>query len=97
MYNEVERLILDSIVRCSYCDSKNVKIYGSTTTIAACGDSAETSFKYHVATHDHDFNKMDASYDCFDCKRRSRIIPLNACWCGWTQVYYSSKYGYRPI
>jgi hypothetical protein len=97
MYNEVDYLILDSIARCSYCDSRNIKRCGSTTTLAAGFDTAEDSFNNHCAMHDHDFNQMTASYECWDCERVFHIIPLNACWCGWVQICTRDHKGYHFI
>lgn len=97
MYNEIDRLILDTIVRCSHCDSENVKCYNLTTTIAACGNTPADSFRMHTATHEHDSNQISASYDCSDCNKKFHIIPLNACWCGWTQNSILDRRGYKQI
>ena len=86
MYNEIDRLILDSIVRCSFCNGKSVKCKDLTTTIAAKGPGPEESFRDRYAYHEHDFNRMDASYYCNDCRQTFIIEPLNACWCGWSAI-----------
>jgi hypothetical protein len=88
MYYEIERLILDSIVVCSYCESTNVKNKGGmTTTLAAFGENSEDSFNDHVSYHTHDTNTLSTYYECMDCYKKFAIQPLNACWCGWKQSY----------
>ncbi len=90
MYNEVERMVLDSIVECSYCGTsgKDVKCLGLTTTIAGRGPDA--GFRFYNkwlptnAVHDHDTNYISATYECVN-GHKFHIVPLNACWCGWRQ------------
>src|ERR1019366_7970453 len=83
MYNEVDFKILESFIRCSYCDSTNVKKIGWTTTLAGGGSHEDKDPPHHM--HYHDTNHIKAGYDCLDCKKEFQIVPYNSCWCGWEQ------------
>jgi hypothetical protein len=85
MYSEIDCLILDNIVRCSYCDAKGAKCISFVTTIAAGGIPDEQSFIHHFPHHHHDYNYIDASYVCSICDKTFVIKPNNSCWCGWAQ------------
>lgn len=88
MFNKVDRLILDSLVICSYCSGRNIsKCKGVTTTLAGTGDDREKAFKEHRPAHEHGNNSKDATYTCFDCQRDFYIVPLDGCWCGWRQSF----------
>ena len=97
MYNEVERMILDSFVECSYCGAsgKNVKCLGFTTTLAAGHNDAEDRFNNkwlpYGALHDHNANSLHSTYECTN-GHKFHIIPLHACWCGWRQAPRLSRY-----
>jgi len=86
MCNEPEKLILQSILVCSYCDSKNTKILGSTTTLAGIGPDAEWNFhnKYDWQ-HTHDHNYVYNLCECLDCHKKFSVQQLQSCICGWTQ------------
>lgn len=85
MYNEVDRLILNSFVRCFFCDSKDIK-YGSFTTTIMGTSAFDDEAGHH---HEHDTNYISSRYECNTCFKTFDIAPLNSCWCGWQQQYQS--------
>ena|ERR1700693_3513828 len=94
MYNEVEQVILDSIVECSYCGAsgKDVKCIGGMTTTLAAGNIGTAEYRFNNkwlptnVVHDHNSNHLDTAYECVN-GHKFRIVPLHACWCGWRQGY----------
>ena len=90
MYNEVDRMILDSFVECSYCGAsgKDVKCLGLSTTIVAVNRWEDKD--HH--NHEHDGNCIDATYECIN-GHKFKIKPLNACWCGWRQGVHCQTCG----
>ena len=82
MYNEAEKMILDSIVECSYCGAsgKDIKFLGLSTTIVASQNWEDENHN----KHEHDNNCIDAHYECIN-GHKFKIKPINSCWCGWRQ------------
>ena len=88
MYNEAERMVLDSIVECSYCGAsgKDVRCIGFTTTIVASNKFEDAD--HH--NHEHDGNCIDARYNCIN-GHTFTIKPINSCWCGWRQDPFACR------
>ena len=104
MFNEIDRLILDSIVICPHCKNKNVKCIDFNTIHANVrGDlyGARASFENRMHEHSFDFSDRIATYHCNICLKDFKIRPLNACACGWKQCcveYTVGKYpGYKFV
>lgn len=79
MFNEVDRVRLDMLVECSYCQSKDVKCTSFCTTIMTAGE-----FDAPDGHHEHDTNRIRAYYTCAN-GHKFEITPINSCWCGWKQ------------